>query len=152
MLEDEVKRYFMDGVKQCFIIPRMARDDTHRSFKGRLIEALEAHPEREGLQARIARHFNISEQAVSQWFSTSEKGKPQIYRVVELSCLLNCNVVWLISGTGPKEPEPMTPEEFSLLSRWRKLPQAGRDAVEVVLDGYLQLAAGGAPFRGRKRG
>lgn len=122
----------------------MARDDTPLGFKGRLAATLASRQDRDGLQASIARHFEISIQAVYQWFSLDEKSRPDMCKIVDLARLLDVSVIWLLCGEGPKEPEPMSPQEYELLRKYRRLSVEGKSAVAALMDGFLISPA---PFR-----
>jgi hypothetical protein len=86
----------------------------------------------------IAKHFDVSNSAVSQWFNPDNKGVA-LSRLVDLCCLLDINLVWLLSGVGePERAKEMTPDDIVLLRKFKRLNDVDRRRVSKSIDDMLQ--------------
>jgi transcriptional regulator with XRE-family HTH domain len=98
-------------------------------------------------QSSLAKHFEITPQAVSEWFNPKKPGKCEPDKYVDLADLLGVNIRWLLSGKGPREDLPMTDETLDLLQRYKLLTSEQREAVSSVIDSFLAKRADPSRFK-----
>lgn len=113
-------------------------------IKIRLRQALDSS---EVTQASIAKHFEITVQAVSEWFNLKKPGKCEPDRYPDLCNLLSVSIVWVLSGNGPREGSTMSDEAFDLLRRYQLLQPDQRDMISSAIDGLLTKRPAPQRFR-----
>lgn len=133
----EVKPRFLAEVKPSF---RLLATDSREtlvedlnSVGGRLRAALKAAGMR---QREVAAHFNVSEQAVSQWFRNETE--PDRSKMFAVARLLRVRPEWIANGALPREAaeeptqklhvsgeEPVTGHEINIQQFPRDLPILG---------------------------
>lgn len=143
MLQLRVKSRFRDIVKPCFSLAMMEpvrKTEDLATMGGRLKSALMTAKMR---QRTIADHFEVTEQAVSQWFRNETT--PDMARIFELARLLGVRAEWLLHGTLPRDgappaeaaPKPAETTDLNIRALPLDLPVRGNAACGE--DGLFEL-------------
>lgn len=103
------------------------RDLWASRFRQRLMDLDKTH-------ADIARHFDVSREAVSQW---AKGGLPRAGLWKEVADYLGCRKEWLFEGGDQMEADVMRIEDLNLLRKIKKLTIRQRSAVETQVDVLL---------------
>lgn len=89
-------------------------------------------------QSDVAKELEVSSAAVSLW----EKGKaiPSSEKLYYLADILQCNINWLLMGSGgtpsltpESSPSSLTPDEEELLELYSKIPRSERPGIIAML-------------------
>lgn len=108
-------------------------------IKKRLLWAWEQAQAKKGVTiGNVAKHFEVSISAVSQWFNPDSKGVA-LSRLVDLCHLLEINLVWLLSGVGePERANEMSPDDVVLLRKFKRLNDVDRRRISKSIDDMLR--------------
>lgn len=93
-------------------------------------------------QEQVARHFDISREAVTQWEKGADGTAPRGKRLRELADLLQCSIQWLLVGEAsiaeaPEQPPMITVSPPGYVPIQYIISRAGAGGGRVVLDEYL---------------
>lgn len=97
MLQRGVKPRFDDFVKSGFSFIPMEKAENLATVGGRLRAALRAAGK---LGRDLASHFQVSEQAVSQWLRNETK--PEMAKIFALAEFLGVRAEWILDGSMPR--------------------------------------------------
>lgn len=98
-------------------------------------------------QSSLAKYFEVTPQAVSEWFNPNKPGKCEPAKYVDLADKLGVNLRWLLSGTGPREGTSMSDEMFDLVTRFKLLTPEQREMVNMMIDGFIKKRSAPGLFK-----
>jgi len=88
-------------------------------------------------QLELAQELNVHQTAVSQW--ETDKTTPDILIIGELAVYFDVSIEYLLGKSDDRTPIKsqgiiLTPDEYTLIEKLRKLEPAKRAAFETLLD------------------
>lgn len=118
------------------------REESNKSFWGRVLEALHEMGVDQDQQTYVASLIKIKQPSVWEW---TEGSLPSMANARKLAIALGVNVEWLLTGRGAKRPVPPDPQAEALWSIWSRVRPAVR---EQILDFARFQASHGRPYEG----
>jgi hypothetical protein len=112
------------------------KGDTRKTFWERLTEAW-GRRSLPTTQLGIAEKLGMSQGSVGRW--ARGEGLPELDVVRTLALEGDVCIEWLLTGRGPRKPQPMDEETIELLEVWSKLNSNGRHHVRIAAQGALSM-------------